>query len=195
MISLKIIEKFELYVDDGTELSLSDELDLLNKKYQEVLSERPWEFLKKAFSGAINGTSIALPTDFQYILDTEVNASEGKFVFIGERYYEVVNFSDRRPYLNKSGYCWVNIASGLLEFSESVSGTLTYDYIYTPANLISTDEPIFPARFHDVIYHLMAADDYAIQQFDKAKSYASENANKAEKILEQMRFWNANLQV
>ena len=193
MIVSKIIEKFELYVDDGTELSSTDELDLLNQKYQEVCSQRPWEFLKKAYSGAINGTSIALPTDFQYILETEVNELVGKFVFVGERYFKVVPFSDRKQHENTSGYCWINIASNLLEFSETVSGTLEYDYIYTPATLVSTDEPIFPERFHYILAHLMAVDDYMIQQFDKARSYAAENTAKAENLLRQMEFWNANL--
>jgi hypothetical protein len=193
MTSEKIIEKFELYVDDATELSSTDELELLNKKYQEVCSERPWEFLKKAFSGFINGTSINLPTDFQYILDTEVNALQGKFVFVNERYFKVLNFSERRDYENKGGYCWLNMSNNTLEFSESVSGTLKFDYIYTPEDLDLDDEPIFPPRFHDVLAHLMASDDYMIQQFDKAKSYAGENEMKAEKILDQMRYWNSQL--
>jgi hypothetical protein len=39
----------------------------------------------------------------------------------------------------------------------------------------------------------MAVDDYAIQQFDKAKSYAGENQMKADDWLERMQIWNANL--
>lgn len=194
MDSAKIISKFELYVDDGTELSATDELELLNKKYQEVCSIMPWEFLKKGFSGTISGTSIDLPTDFQYILETEVNATVGRFVFMGDRYFQLVNFQDRRLYQN-SGYCWVNLGTSKLEFSESLSGTITYDYVHIPDDLELDDEPIFPKRFHHILYHLMASDDYAIQQFDKAKSYANENEAKAEKILEQMKIWNANLQV
>lgn len=194
MVAQDIIKKFELYVDDATELSSQDELDLLNKKYQEVCSDRPWEFLKKGYSNSINGTSIALPDDFQYILDTQVHGIVGRYVFVDEKYYQLVNFQDRSSYKN-SGYCWVNLADETLEFSSSVSGTLTYDYVSFPEDLDATDEPIFPARYHHILYHLMASDDYAIQQFDKAKSYARENEQKAEKLLEQMAIWNASLQV
>ena len=66
MDAQKIITRFQLYVDDGTELSTSEELDLLNKIYREVWTDRPWEFSKKSFSGVINGTTISLPTDFAY---------------------------------------------------------------------------------------------------------------------------------
>ena len=64
-----IIKRFELYVDDGTELSTSEELDLLNKIYREVWTDRPWESSKKPFSGVINGTTINLPDDFAYICE------------------------------------------------------------------------------------------------------------------------------
>lgn len=193
MLVSEIISRFELWVDDGTELSSDEELDLLNKKYQEVCTLLPWEFLKTDFSGDINGTSIALPTDFQYILQTEVDGVAGRFVFIGDKYYQLVNYTDRRLYQHP-GYCWVNLMAGMLEFSESVSGTVTYDYLSFPIDLTPADKPIFPDRFHHIIYHLMASDDYAIQQFDKAKSYANENEAKADKLLEQMKLWNANLQ-
>lgn len=189
----QIIKKFELFVDDGTELSAAEELDLLNDKYLEICSERPWEFLKKSFSGSINGTSITLPSDFQYILETEVNGVIGKFVFVGEKYYQLVCFQDRKNYENVGGYYWINIADKKLEFSESVSGTLTYNYLSIPNKLEAGESPIFPDRFHRAISYLMATDDYAIQQFDKAKSYAKENEEKAEKLLDQMRYWDANL--
>lgn len=191
----KIIKKFQTYVDDGTELSPSDELDLLNKVYNQVWLDRPWSFSKKVYSNFINGTSISLPTEFAYILETEINGEQKKVIWIDNKYYEVVNFSDRRKYFTKGGYCWVDVASNKLEFTELVFGTLVYDYVFAPPPLLLTNEPLFPERFHHILYHLMAVDDYAIQQFDKAKSYAPENQMKADEWLNKMRFWDANLQV
>lgn len=190
-----IIKKFETYVDDGTELSSTDELDLLNKVYNKVWMDRPWEFAKKGFSSAINGTSLALPADFAYIIMSSPDeyAEPQRIVWIDNSYYTVVNFSDRRNYQDRSGYCWVDVVSDTLEFSEVVSGTLTYDYVFVPADLTLTTGPAFPERFYPILYHLMAVDDYAIQQFDKAKSYAKENEIKAEDWLERMQIWNANL--
>lgn len=190
-----IIKKFETYVDDGTELSATDELDLLNKVYNKVWMDRPWEFAKKGYSVSINGVSIALPTDFSSIIETELNGEMKKVVYVGANYYRVVPFSERKNYQNRSGYCWLNMASSLLEFSESVSGTLTFDYIFVPADLTLTTGPAFPERFSHILYHLMAVDDYAIQQFDKARSYANENQAKADDWLERMQIWNALLLV
>lgn len=67
MITSDIIAKFELYVDDGTELSTSEELDLANKIYRMVCNYRPWEFLKKTFTGTHTAGVITLPTDFGYL--------------------------------------------------------------------------------------------------------------------------------
>ena len=47
MTAQEIIAAFELKVDDSTELSTSEELALLNRVYQLVCDERPWEILKK----------------------------------------------------------------------------------------------------------------------------------------------------
>jgi len=194
MTSQDIINKFETQVDDGTELSAEDELSLLNKVYHLVLENRPWEFLKKPFSGSINGTFINLPDDFGFITEITKNEEQKKIVIIGDNEYKLVNFSERRDYAT-NGYCWVNIALGRLEFNESVNGTVEYDYIYVPEDLEIDDEPVFPSRFSPILYHLMASDDYVIQQFDKARSYANENRAKAEEWLERMAIWNANLQV
>lgn len=193
MLVSDIIKKFETYVDDSTELSSQDELDLLNKVYRDVWTDRPWEFAKKEYSNTISGTSKALPTDFAYICDTGDSFTPLKRVYVGNSEYRVVNFSDRRTYQNRSGYCWVDMVNQLLVFSGSVSGTLTYDYVFFPVDLTIVDTPLFPSTFHDVLYHLMAVDDYAIQQFDKARSYAPENQKKADYWLSKMAMWNANL--
>jgi len=186
MIGSELIAKFETQVDDITELSASDELDLLNKVYNDVWSDRPWEFTKKGFSGAISGTSIALPSDFAYIFGDE------KIVKVGTVKYTLVSWSERADY-DSAGYCWVDIVNSLLVFSSSVSGTVTYDYIFFPADLTLATSPAFPATFHHILYHLMAMEDYIIQQSDKAKSYAPENQAQADKWMTKLRYWNANL--
>jgi hypothetical protein len=203
MTGQELIALFEQQVDDLTELSASSELVLLNKVYNNVWNDRPWEFAKKGFSGSINGVSIALPSDFAYIIENagytdvsqnNVNGNQaGKIVWVGSAYYILVNWSDRKQYENKSGYCWVDIANSLLVFTTSVSGTITYDYIYFPADLTTATSPVFPEAFHHILYHLMATEDYVIQQSDKAKSYAGENKAQAENWLSKLRYWNANL--
>jgi len=203
MMTQEIIKRFELYVDDGTELSSQEELDLFNQKYTDVWTNRPWEFAKKPFSSAISGVSVSLPDDFAYITENgqytdvsmnDVNGNSApKIIWIGSNKYQLVNWSDRKQYEGKSGYCYVDIRNLLLTFTESVSGTVEFDYVFFPESLGLSDEPLFPAAYHQVLVHLMATDDYIIQQFDKAKSYSAENQEKANYWLEKMQLWNANL--
>ena len=67
MLTSELITKFELYVDDGTELSSQEELDLANKIYYSICNYRPWEWLKKTVTGTISSGTITLPTDFAYM--------------------------------------------------------------------------------------------------------------------------------
>lgn len=208
MTSAELIAKFELYVDDGTELSTAEELSLLNKIYHKVCDDRPWEFLKKTATGTTSTTVpyIALPSDFGYIAEnysytddsvsTQINSAP-KVIFVGTSYspYYIINFSDRRQYLNKKGYAYVDIVNSRLVFTAqpTTAEAIEYDYIHIPTDLIISTSPIFPARFHDVIYHGMATDDYSIQQFDKSRSYADENTIKYNDYMKSMAYWNSQL--
>ena len=203
MTAQEIISKFELYVDDGTELSSKDELDLLNRVYRQVFVDKAWEFSKKEHSAQVNGLTIALPTDFAYICENAsftdnqannlIGNSNPKIIWVGTTYYVLINWSDRMQYEGKAGYCYVDIKNNNLVFTTTVSGLCRYDYVFFPVALTLTDEPLFPEVYQPCLYHLMASDDYMIQQFDKAKSYAQENESKAAYFIEQMSIWNANL--
>jgi hypothetical protein len=204
MIAKEIIKKFEVYVDDGTELSSEDELDLLNKVNADVYTNRPWEFSKKAGSVAVVNGVMALPADFSYVCEnasyTETSTnnligdSVPKIIYVGEKRYNLINWSDRRQYIGKSNFCYVQMSDKKIIFTDGVSGTADFDYVFFPVTLGINDAPLFPEIYHHILYHLMATDDYMIQQFDKMRSYAGENQAKANYWLEKMQMWNANLQ-
>jgi len=210
MTSAEINYKFELYVDDSTELSAAEELDLLNKVYQKVCSDRPFEFLKKAATGTLSTTVpyVALPTDFGYFSENNTytdntvainNNASPKVVFVikNNSYepYQLINFSDRRQYTDADGYAYLDIANSRLYFTKQPTSAYSYefDYVAFPATLTLADTPSIPARFHDVLVHLMAVDHAIIQQFPKAQSYAAENQAKANSILADMQYYNAQL--
>lgn len=202
MITSALIAKFELYVDDGTELSTQEELDLANKIYSAVCNYRPWEWLKKPCTTAIVANTITVPTDFGYVCSnaqsTDSNVSQEtvsapKVVFVGTNLKPVrfVNFSDRRQYANKD-VCYIDPTDSKVHFVLTQTETSAeFDYIKIPATLTLSTSPIFPSQFHDIIYHGMAVDDYAIQQFDRAKSYANENTAKYISLLKDMSYHNA----
>jgi len=156
-----IISKFELYLDDSSELSSTDELELVNKIYQEICDDRPWEFLKKPAAGTLTtgvdsfGNAqyyISVPTDFREFainnqsndntVGTENNMSP-KVIFLstqtnGYTPWQVVNFSDRRQYLKSQGYAYLDMANSKIILCAAPNATdLTYefDYIKIPPDL------------------------------------------------------------
>lgn len=201
----ELIQQFELYVDDTTELSSSEELTLLNKIYHQILDSRPWEFLKKEWSGTTTALNyVALPTDFRHFCETQNytdNSTQtelgksSKVVYVNNNPYQVINWSDRRQYANSNSYCYLDIVNSRLYFTNTPGTGLSIsaDYIYKPADLALTDSPIFPDSYHPMIYHGMAVDDMIIQLFDKARSYAQENKAIYDGYMRALTYHNANL--
>lgn len=205
MTAAQIIEKFELYVDDSTELSSQEELDLLNKVYLRIASLRDWKiFTKEATGSMASTTTITLPSDFDHLtetynytdnsISTEIGAKP-VYVYINNVAYQVVNWADRRQYANNNGVCYVDLINSVIKFpvAQSSGATYSFDYKYVPTALTTSDSPTFPARFHDAIYHGMCVDDMVIQLFDKARSYASENQSMYDRYLTEMAYWDAQL--
>lgn len=196
-----IITKFELYLDDTSELSSSEELDLLNKVYLDVCSDRPWEFLKKQASGTVLtdtvGSYITIPTDFSMF--TTKDEQNKPIIYIGSSYdeYKVVNFSDRREYREQSGYAYMDMANGKIYFTFAPSSTTyEFDYCKIPAliTLSPATTPIFPSAFWYLLVHLMAVDGYIVQLFQKDRAYTKEHQQEADRWLTKLAYYNANLQ-
>jgi len=197
-----IIKRFELYLDDTSELSSQEELELAQRIYNNIINQCAWEILKKEASGTASGLYIDLPSDFaclcesaNYTENTQEyqNNSSPRLIYIDDKKYTIVNWSDRRQYENSGNHCYLDIANSKIMFFKSVSGAYSFDYISNPTDLITTSEWVFPDRFSACLFHGMCVDGYIIQQFDKARSYAIENQVKYESILEDMKIWNASL--
>lgn len=216
----QIIENFELQVNDITELSSSEELDLLNRVYIKTCADRDYEFLKKEANGAIstdaNGAFIQLPTDFSHIpinnnyTDNSIgsdNNAAPKVIFIlnGTSLipYQVINWSDRKQYANRSGFVYVDFTSnlvtfpnGILRFTGGTGGipqftSYTYDYIKVPPLLAAGDYPLMPGKFHYMFQFKMATENDVLQLSPKAQSFQVDNEEKYQEYKEDLDFWNA----
>lgn len=205
MTGTELITKFELYIDDMTELSSTEELALLNKIYHKVCDDHAWEFLKSSHSGTTSTTVpyISLPADFGFLTqnhnytDTTTFESQRPVVFVGTNYtpYEVVSWSDRRQYRNGGNYCWIDIANSRLYFATQPTSaeSVEFDYIAIPDDLTTATSPLIPTRFQDILVHGMCIDDFIIQMSDKAKSYKQEHEIEYQKYLNAMKYWNSRL--
>jgi len=204
MTAAQLITKFELYLDDTTELSTQEELDLLNKVYRFWNSAHTWEGTKAEFTGTTSTStpSVSLPSDFLYLTannnGTDSSVEAGRpVIFRGANYstYPVVSWSDRRQYRNSDGYAFIDFPNSKLTFTATPTKVeaVEFDYHAQKADLALTDTPWFPAEYQDALFHFMAADDFIIQQSPKAKSYKEENTNAALDILNNAKYWNSQL--
>jgi hypothetical protein len=202
MTTQEIITAFELYVDDTTELSPTEELALAEKIYREILNDRPWSFLQKEATGSTSTIVpyVALPADFKYLISNNQYAGQfvdqnpsSRVVFVDEAPYTIINWSERKQYRDQDGYAYLDIPNSRLVFTKqpTVANTYEFDYIYRPDALTLNTSPIFDEDFHAMIYHGMAVEDDITQRFERARSYATENSSKYQEFLADLRFQDA----
>ena len=211
MIASEAITQFELQVNDVTELSTSEELIVLNRIYQRVCDDRPWEFLKTNATGTMSGSGvdgyyITVPSDFAYFYEnynwtdnsysTQLNRTP-KVIFVGttKTPYSIINYSDRQQYLGSTGYAYVDWGNSKIYFTGTpVSTTYSMDYIKTPATLVAGSTILIPERFCPILIYGMSTENEIIQLSDKAKSYAQENLDLYNEYLGKLALWDSRLQ-
>lgn len=203
MTPTQIIAKFELFMDDTTELSSDEEFDIFLKNYYKVCTEKTWEFLKKERTGvATNVAYVTLPTDFLFLTANAnyTNSEElasNPVVYVGttNRVYKVVSWSDRRAYRDQNNVCWIDYPAGRLVFAAPLTSleTVEFDYHSIPPTPALSDTILIPSVYADIVYHAMCMDDSIIQQSDKAKSYLKENQAMYTSILNRMKMWDSKL--
>lgn len=193
-----IIERYNLQVDDQSELSSDEELALANEVYIDVCNDRPWEWLKTTYAG-VTSTSlpyITLPTDFK---EFSLNKYGKSVVFIGTAFdeYKIIPFSSRRDYRNMIGFCYID--SGKLYFTSQPDSVeaIEFDYIKRPVDLTLATEPIVTTdQFGKMIAYGMAAKFTNIEQPDKSKgSYQSNNKSEFDKILTDFQLEDASIKL
>ena len=198
LITSDIIARYNLQVDDASELSSDEELALANEVYVDVCNDRPWEWLKTTYAGVTSTTLlyITLPTDFK---EFSLNKDGNSVVFIGDAFdeYKVIPFSSRRDYRNMTGFCYVD--SGKLYFTAQPTSVLAieFDYIKRPVDLTLATEPILTTdQFGKMIAYGMAAKFINIEQPDKSKgSYQSNNKAEFDKMLTDLQLEDASIKL
>lgn len=192
----QIIDLFHLLMDDTSDLSTSEELIIANKIHKKICI-KPYEFLKIEKSGTLSATDnyVALPADFLMIPDNIVDDDSPKKVYVGsgKRIYDVINFADRRDYVDTDGYCYIDFANQRLVFTNQPKAeAYSYDYIYIPADLAVGDTPKIPVC-QEIIAYGMAVSSYILQQYPKMQSYQRENQAIYDDLLEEIDYYNSNL--
>lgn len=199
MISSEIIARYNLQVDDASELSSDEELDLAQEIYDEVANDRPWEWLKVTATGNTSTTLpyIALPADFK---ELSFNKNNESIVFVGTNFqeYQVIPFSSRREHRDQDGFCYIDIPNQRLYFALQPTSVkaVEYDYIKRPAALtLSTAPLVTSSQFGNLIAYGMAAKFNSIEQSDKETSYRKENEGRFYSLLSDFRLEDCNIKL
>lgn len=193
-----IIAKYNLQVDDQSELSSTEELDLAQDVYEEVCNDRDWEWLKATATGTTSTTVayIALPSDFKKMSMNKDNIS---VVFVGSDFQEyiVIPFSSRRDHRDQDGFCYLDMVNNRLYFTlqPTSAKAVEYDYIKVPTALTLSTSPVFRSGYHNVIAFGMAARFNNIEQTDKSISYQRENQALYRSMISDMAVEDANIKL
>jgi len=213
-----LLNKFYLQVDDSSQLSDDEALELANDVYNDVANDREWEWLKASATGTTSTTVdyIALPSDFKNIVpnynryginfgsagvpvgysgDNGSEYGSTAVVFVWSTYtpYLVIPASQRMNHRDTSGFCYIDVPNKRLVFTKQPTSAeaIQYDYIKIPTDITASTSPIFDARFHKILAFGMAVQFNLLEQTDKALSYYKENSIQYEKTLGQMQMQDA----
>lgn len=198
MTGTELIAKFNLQVDDSSELSDAETLELLNDVYQEVQDDRDWEWLRVTQTGTTSTTVpyIALPSDFKKLA---VNKDNLSVIFVGTDYqeYTVVAYQQRREHIDQDGFCYIDIPNQRLYFTKQPTSALAveYDYIKIATAILAATEPLFRDGFHKILAFGAGAKFNSIELSDKATSYRSENIAAYNDILSSLRLEDAQIKL
>lgn len=182
MIGSQIIARFRLQVDDSSELSSQEELDLLNQVYTDLCIDRPWYWLRSAtpvnqiMTTDTNGILCSvLPANFSAIIPMKYN-KEVIFVGTARRIYRVIPYAIKEDYRDMDGFCYIDTVNGAIYFTKAPVNTeiVSYDYTIIPLALTLTTSPIMPFN-HIALAYAMAFNWNPIEQSNKLTSYRTEN--------------------
>lgn len=200
----QIIERFELYTDDTTDLSSDEEIILANDKLRLIYMEQPWEFLRRKKAGSIESDGkISLPADFDEFMenyndDPTVNEPLLKVVYIGSQKtpYFLIPMGQRNAntYAN---VCWIDPADNKINFAQSPGAGAVYEFDYktSPDDITVNTSPKLPAEYHPMIIFSMLIDDEIIQKSEKARSMQDTNVVQYARYMKNLKLRDARFKL
>lgn len=200
----QIIDRFELYTDDTTELSSVEELILANDKLRVIYMEQPWEFLRRRKTGTVEADGkISVPADFDEFLenyndDSTVSEPLMKVVYIGSQNnpYRVIPMGQR----NMTGFgnvCWYDPSDKKINFAQSPGAGALYEFDYktSPDDLTVGTSPLLPPEYHPMVVFAMLIDEEIIQKSEKARSNMQDNAIQYQRYMKNLKLRDARFKL
>lgn len=198
----QIIERFELYTDDTTDLSSDEELILANDKLRLIYMEQPWEFLRRKKSGNVESDGkITLASDFDEFLENFTDdPTEGeatmKVVYVSRSPYLVVPMGQRNAN-SFSNVCWIDPSDGKINFAQNpgVGAAYEYDYKTSPDDITVSTSPKLPPEYHPMVVFSMLIDEEIIKKSEKARSSIQDNAVQYQRYMKNLKLRDARFKL
>ena len=200
----QIIDRFELYTDDTTELSSDEELILANDKIRLIYMEQNWEFLRRKKTGTIESDGkISVGADFDELMenyseDPTISEPLLKVIFIGssKNPYFVVPMGQRSAN-NYSNVCWFDPTDKKINFAQSpgTGASYEYDYKISPDDIVVGTSPLLPAEYQPMIIFSMLIDEEIIKKSEKARSNMQDNAVQYQRYLKNLKLRDARFKL
>lgn len=200
----QIIEKFETYTDDTTDLSSDEELILANDKLKLIYMEQPWEFLRRKKTGTVEvDGKITLATDFDEFMenfsdDPTYGEPVMKVIFIGSQKspYLVVPMGQRNAN-NFSNVCWIDPSDGKVNFSQNpgTGASYEFDYKLAPEDITINTSPKLPPEYHPMVVFSMLIDEEIIKKAEKARSSMQDNAVQYQRYMKNLKLRDARFKL
>lgn len=202
LIGQQIIERFELYTDDTTDLSSDEELIIANDKLRLIYMEQPWEFLRRKKSGSVESDGkITPPSDFDELMenyseDPTIGEPITKMVYVGRSPYLVVPMGQRNAN-NYSNVCWVDPTDGKINFAQSPGSGASYEFDYktSPEDIAVGTSPKLPAEYHPMVVFSMLIDEEIIKKSEKARSSMQDNFVQYQRYLKNLKLRDARFKL
>ena len=198
----QIIDRFELYTDDTTDLSSDEELILANDKLRLIYMEQPWEFLRRKKSGVVESDGkITPPSDFDELMenyseDPTVGEPITKVVYVCRSPYLVVPMGQRNAN-HYSNVCWIDPTDGKINFAQNpgVGAAYEFDYKTSPDDITVSTSPKIPAEYHPMVVFSMLIDEEIIKKSEKARSSMQDNAVQYQRYLKNLKLRDARFKL
>ena len=200
----QIIDRFELYTDDTTDLSSDEELIVANDKLRLIYMEQPWEFLRRKKTGVVGSDGkITPPTDVDELMenyseDPTISEPLLKVIFIGSQKspYFVVPMGQRNAN-QYSNVCWVDPTDGKINFVQSPGAGTPYEYDYktSPDDIAVGTSPALPPEYHPMVVFGMLIDEEIIKKSEKARSNMQDNAIQYQRYMKNLKLRDARFKL
>jgi hypothetical protein len=193
MTGQEMVTEYKRLTAYTTDMSDSEILSALDRKYQAILNADMWEFLRKTVSGtsASDGT-ITVPSDFNEFMynwndDPSIEEPSMKVVITNGFPLPIKTMSARNS-ISTGNFCWLE-GTTIKQSTPIASAAYSFDYKYYPAAISAGSQTALPSGYDMLIVYDAVLIDDAMQK-SEGRPYYDVYAAERNKLLSSLRSRN-----